>query len=478
VKSIVNNTLKIINKSSSSHYLIAVFFQKGIVFLTIPIFTRLLNVQEYGMLTIFQSLINILIVFTTLGARGAILRYYHDEKTNFKTFYISIVSFFILYNIAFVFIVYLLKNDLSYFLSIPSKLLFFSTIIAVFSAFTWFYLSYLQASSNSKQYAVLSIINTVIVVLLAIFWIDRLADNKYYGRVYAQFVINGILLFYVIFKISRFSSFQIDIKQLKKALKFSIPLVPHILAGFLLSFFDRIIINQIVDSKATGIYSLAYNIGMIVHVLVMALNKAWSPFFYKALNNAEYDTIIKKAKKYMKYVVLSAIVTIFLSPEILHFFAPNDYQEGLILIPVISFSYILVYLYITYSSYAYYKKKTGLISFITIIAVFLNIVLNYIFIPKYGYQIAALTTLLSYFILFILHYINTKFILKIKNIIKFKILIPYLIIAFIAGILISYSSINNYHGLIYSLSRYTILILLTFLLLKKEIMQFINRLNQ
>lgn len=76
-----------------------------------------------------------------------------------------------------------------------------------------------------------------------------------------------------------------------------------------------------------------------------------------------------------------------------------------------------------YVNYAFYEKKTKNIAAITIVAGGLNILLNYLFIPKFGYIAASGTTLISYVVLFLLHYINVKWILKVKRIINIKIFV-------------------------------------------------------
>ncbi|GAH32940.1 unnamed protein product, partial [marine sediment metagenome] len=80
--------------------------------------------------------------------------------------------------------------------------------------------------------------------------------------------------------------------------------------------------------------------------------------------------------------------------------------------------YVGVFLYTLYGNYSFYRKKTGLISLTTLFAGGINIGLNYWLIPIYGYVAAAYTTLVSYFLLFLFHFLNVKYILKEKDIIS------------------------------------------------------------
>jgi O-antigen/teichoic acid export membrane protein len=105
------------------------------------------------------------------------------------------------------------------------------------------------------------------------------------------------------------------------------------------------------------------------------------------------------------------------SQEIGKLFTDSKYYEGLVLIPVIVFSYILYYFYTLYANYYVYYKKTGIASLIIIFLAILNIVLNYIFIPKFGYFAAAYTTLFAYFLQFLLLWILVYKFVKNKDLI-------------------------------------------------------------
>ena len=98
-----------------------------------------------------------------------------------------------------------------------------------------------------------------------------------------------------------------------------------------------------------------------------------------------------------------------ISPELVRLLGPEEYREGTVLIPIIIVSYIFQFMYTLLVNVQFYEKKNYYVPIGTTIAAALNIVLNIIFIPRYGYQAAAVTTLISYIVLFILHYIvNTS----------------------------------------------------------------------
>jgi len=222
----------------------------------------------------------------------------------------------------------------------------------------------------------------------------------------------------MIYNLVQLSKINFKLEHIKYSIRFGVPLIPHALSGFILAFFDRIIINQLTGSLNTGLYSFAYNVGMLMNIVVMAMNKSWVPIFYENLANKDFKKIDNLAYNYSKYIYFTAIGLILFSKEIVSLMADEKYHTALPIVPIIVIGYVGVFLYTLYGNYSFYRKKTGLISLATLFAGGINIGLNYWLIPIYGYVAAAYTTLISYFLLFLFHFLNVKYILKGKDIIS------------------------------------------------------------
>lgn len=398
----------------SKNYLIGNFATKALAFISIPVFTRLLLPNEYGLLAIVSSITQIFTILMLLNFHGALSRNYHEKDGEFSVFVGSITVFLFLYNIIFITFIYIFKNSFAGFFNISPKLFIFGIINGFLGIFTTLYLSYLQTSQQSKKYAILSLVKSFSILVIAIGWVFYLKENKYLGRIYSEMVINGFLFAYSLYNIIKISIFKVDRAKIKYAINFGAPLIFHAMSGFILVQFDRIIINQISGPGDAGLYSFAYNIGMIMNVVVMSLNKSWVPIFYSKLKDNKYEDINKMVLNYTKFILLSALILILFSREIVIFIADSAYYSALSLVPIIILSYVFVYFYTIYANYSFYRKKTYLISINTVIAGVTNVILNYIFIPKFGYMAGAYTTLFSYALLFSLHYLNSRYILKEK----------------------------------------------------------------
>lgn len=113
--------------------------------------------------------------------------------------------------------------------------------------------------------------------------------------------------------------------------------------------------------------------------------------------------LLTYAMDYVHLMTYAMVALILVGPEILKIFADQRYWEGMSIIPPIALANYMIFMYTMYVYIEHYYKKTVYITKNTLIAAGLNVILNFILIPKYGYVAAAYTTLASYFVAFILH---------------------------------------------------------------------------
>jgi len=162
---------------------------------------------------------------------------------------------------------------------------------------------------------------------------------------------------------------------------FSLPIVVHLLSQYILASADIIIINQLDGEHDTGLYSIAYSVGMLLTVVSGAMASAYSPLFYQHMTDNEVIKIHNLADKYSKVVTFVAISLILFAKPLIILMAEKSYHEAFIIIPIVVVGYFFFFLYSLYVGYPFYYKKTLLISIITIASGILNIGLNYLLIP-------------------------------------------------------------------------------------------------
>ena len=380
-------------------------------FISVSVLTYILTTEEYGIVNFYTSTISMLTIILSLSVASSISRFYYEKDIKYGEYIKSTCIFIVVLNIILAPLFIIGAPLFSKFLNISEFLYYLILIGSYVSIFVDFYERHLIAAQNAKKHVFIKTIPLIINTIISIILILVLKNtNGGYIRVLTILGINILLLVYIIIQAKKLLKERYNKKLVRNAVWFSIPLVFHSLSNYVLTYFDKLVINQYGNLSNTGIYSLATKVAEVLLLVINSINYSWAPVFYQ--NNGDYKSVEKVLIKYTQLIFIIALGIMFYAENFAKIIVGSDFYEALSIIPVLCFGYIFVFLYQIYVNYSIYRKKTINITISTIIAAIINIVLNYIFIPKYGYRAAAYTTLTSYVILFILHYLNARIVLK------------------------------------------------------------------
>lgn len=400
---------------AGSWYTVTNFFTKGIAFLTLPIFTRLLSTEDYGIVSLFTSWVAIFSVIISLDFWETIGIAKNEYKKKYDEYASSILFLsLIIFSIFLTFFV-IFSDFFSNLVGLEAPLFYLMIFGSYFTFVLNFTLSKFRFEYKYKVTSIITILKALVAVGISIYLILYVFDQKeYYGRIIGQmlplFMVGIVFLFYILFKGKKLVGF----KYWKFALITSIPMIIHTLSAIINSQFDRIIIDRYFGSAETGIYSFAYNLSMIVTVLLSSTSTAWVPWFYEKMEKMDYAIIKNKGKMFRDIFTIGFGLMLLLSPEIVKIMADESYWEGLVILPIVFLGIYFQFLYSFEVNVELYLKKTALISLGTMLSAGINVGLNFWLVPKYGYIAAAYTTLISYMFLFIFHYIFTSKVIKMK----------------------------------------------------------------
>jgi O-antigen/teichoic acid export membrane protein len=427
IVSVSNNVIGLVNDEKRigmfrhvKNYLSAELIVKAIGLISIPIFTRLLSPEEYGVYAIFLSFVAVMNIISSLNMHTSVDRYYFEEKGNFASFVGSNIFFVLLFQLLLIVYCLFWGDWIKSFFEI-SDWMFWLGIIASLSTFYYNVLvAILKVQKRSFEFSVISVSKNLFIFILSIIWVVFLPATGAMGRIYGYVIATLFFLIYALYKLIKLSNFQIQYDYIKYSALFALPLVPHSLSKFILATFDRVMINKITGVSDVGLYTLAYQIGSLIAIVISAVSSSLVPFFYEKMNDKDYGAIKEIADKYSSYICFFALNLIIYSGELLAIVADEAYAQSAEVIPIVTMSYVMIFFYSFYANYSFYYKRTIAISLSTLLAGVINILLNSIFIPRYGYQAAAYTTLLSYLALCLFHYINCKWILQVQGLVPLK----------------------------------------------------------
>jgi O-antigen/teichoic acid export membrane protein len=215
------------------------------------------------------------------------------------------------------------------------------------------------------------------------------------------FIVSGSLF---LINMLRSYKFAINFSYWKYALVFSIPVLPHIIGDQLLAQFDRVMIDNTIGRSEAGLYSFAYNIGNIVTWIYGGFAVGWMPWVFERMEKQDTDTIILRMRQIMIVFAGLVVLLMLVLPFTIPWVSGPAYAPSIPIIPIVvasGFFYVLTGLF---GIIEWYEKKTVHTSLGTILATVVNIALNFVFIPRMGYTVAAWTTLISYILLAVVHY--------------------------------------------------------------------------
>jgi O-antigen/teichoic acid export membrane protein len=392
---------------ASLWFLVCSFLQKGISCITTPIFTRLLSTTEFGQFNVFTSWQSIVTIVLSLnlwsgGYMQGMVKFEKDRK-RYSSSLQGLTLTLVMIGIG----VYLLFHDFwnaIFMLSTP-QMLCMLILVWTSSAFS-FWASEQRVDFKYKQLILLTLFISLAKPILGIFLVLNFHD-----KVTARII--GLVIVELVF-IGCFGSQMRDGKTFfskkywKYQLRFNLPLLPHYLSMTILSSSDRIMISRITGEAEAGIYSLAYSISLIMTLFNTALIQTIEPWLYKKIRDNNIEDISKVAYPSFTIIACVNVALISLAPEIVSIFAPAEYQAAIWVIPPVAMGCYFIFAYSFFAVFEFYYEKTKGIAAATMVGAILNMVLNYIFIKKFGYYAAGYNTLLCYILFALFHYIMMR----------------------------------------------------------------------
>jgi O-antigen/teichoic acid export membrane protein len=407
------NILKKLKKnkvaSAGIGYTVGNYLLKGINFLTIPIFTRLMTTEHYGIYSTYMTYDAIISVFIAFALHSSLknAKYKYNEK--FDDYVSSILILPVMFLAVLLVGVNVFCQPMSRLLELNRGILNVLFIHAFANSIVTIYNGKLGLDYKYQDFLKISFVNTVSNLVLSLALMFTLyANERYMGRILGSALPLVVIAVVIYWKSFQKAKPRFNKEYWKFGLNYSLPIIPHGISQIILSSFDRIMIKNLVGTSEAGIYSLGCNIEQLVKITTTSLDTVWGPWFYERMNENDHESIKKCSTWYAygMFVFLSCLI--FGAPEIVKIMGSEAYQDAkYVVIPLLACTFF-TFLYTLPATVEYYYQKTKMIALGTMGAALLNIVLNYFCIKAFGYQAAAYTTLTAYVAYFVFHYLIAK----------------------------------------------------------------------
>ena len=406
-----NNSTKAVK--SGFWYVMSNVLIRAVGIITAPIYTRLLTPAETGYANSFNSYVSIITVVTCLCLIYSVGRAKLDYKDEFDEYMSSIQTL----SSGFGLIVMLLVMffcPAEGFLKFPRLVIFIMfAYLAVYPSIDYMQYRY-RFEYKYKENIAISIIITVATLALTLLLLFINPGDRGFMKILGTVIPSAAVAIWCYINLLRRGKTLYKKEYWIYALKIGIPMIPHGLALILLSRIDVTMIQNICGDSDTGLYTSGYTIGTLLMFVTNAVAQAWLPWFNEQMYDENREAIREKNKILMFYGCVMTLFFIAAAPEAVKILFHRNYWEAMWVVPPVALGTLCQYFYTNYVNLELYTKKTALIAGNSVIAAIINIGLNAYYIPRYGYIAAAYTTLAGYFVLMILHYICTRFMLREK----------------------------------------------------------------
>lgn len=386
-------------------FFVCSFTQKAISTITTPIFTRIMDTTEYGQFNVFNSWLGIVTVFVSFNIyyspyETGLIRF-EEDRVLFSS---SLQGLELVLCTVWGIIYYFIRDTVNGLLGLSTIQMILMIVIIWSTAVYNFWAAEQRVVYKYRNLVILTVLVAIFQPLIGILLALNLED-RVVGRILGIAVTNIALYTMLFFAQMKRGKRFFDSEYWTYALKFSIPLIPHYLSQIILMNSDRIMIDFFDSPSNAGIYSLAYAISMMLTIINSSFNQILSPFVFGKIKKNELGDITRITYACMGMIAVLNILVIALSPEIIRIFAPESYYDAIYVMPPLTLSVFFMFLYDQFVKFQFYNKKTKWISLVTAIGAIINIVLNYVLIPVFGYYAAGYTTLFGYIVYAGLHYL-------------------------------------------------------------------------
>ncbi len=380
-------------------YTVGIFLTRGISFLLLPLYTRVLSPNDYGLISILSSLAALTLPFLTLELTQAIGIYYSESRSEAErvSYYSTAFWFILISNICYALVFYSCYQHLNYgFLSdITTKTILFVVFLgtAINTVFNILQ-SQLLWRQKSVQYSSITIVSVLATILLTVYFVLNLrlgAMGVFLASLFGNLI--GALL--SLYTTRAYIKAEFNLGKLKQLLSFSTPLIPSNLGFYAFLYIDQLLVNHYLGMSSAGIYAVACRFVIVVNLVLYAIGSALPPFIYQNHQNLQTKISLEFITRlFVIFAFLIVLGLLLAGGDIIVLFTTPAYLGAAKLISLLALATFIININI-FAPGLIIAKRSGIISSLNILAALLNLGLCFYLIPKFGIEGAALSSLMS-----------------------------------------------------------------------------------
>lgn len=399
-------------------YGLATVVPKMISFLLVRLHTDksvLSNVADYGDVSLIFAYFVLFNVLLAYGMETAFFRFFNSDEHKKTVLSTSAISLLLTSTMVLV-IGYIFRQDLSSLIHIDADYIVLVLWILFFDALVIIPFAYLRALGKTIKYTVVKLTNVILnlglnIVLLLYLksWAETSTlwqtfykpDFEVHYIFIANVIASGVTLLLLIsfyFKLN----YSFSTTLWEKMLRYAFPVLVAGVAFSINETFDRILLERLLPENlskdAIGTYSACYKLALFMMLFATAYRLGVEPFFFNNAKDTDAKTNYAKILEFFvifgALILLSVVVFVDVLKLIL---IPNEaYWEAMTVVPILLLAYLFLGIYHNLSVWYKITDRTKFGAYISIFGALITLLINIIFIPKFGYMASATATLFAY----------------------------------------------------------------------------------
>lgn len=408
----------------SGNYLIANLATRALAFISIPVYTRLLSTEDYGIISVYLAVVGIFNSILALSFDTSISRYYFDKTSDddFKQFVGTTFSASSIVILCMSTLIIIEAPFISEIVKLPLNVVYFIVPMVIINIVGLAFFQIYQPQKLSRTIALSSLIRVYLGFLCSIILIFIFQSEKYLGQILGQILAGCILLFYWITKIKPFVRKGFNKQHFKYIVNYSVPLIPYALSGVIIEQFGKLAIASNNSFSQVSFYTLALSIASLTGIVTEITHQAWFPYYMEYMKTKNYEQHDRDLLRIFRISLLAALFFSYFGHEIGLVLAKKEFTSALYLVPLLTIGYVCHQFSYAYMRNISFSLKTSYMSIIVITSGILNVFLNTIFIVKLGMLGAALSFVISYFVMAVFSWFISTYVVRVRGISAIKIL--------------------------------------------------------
>lgn len=410
-------------------YGLATVLPRMLSFLLLPLYTGVLETAGYGEISIIFSWFAIFNVLLAYGMETAFFRFYNKTEDRNKVVTTSLISIAVS-TLIFVAFGLLFKGSIANFTNIEPQYILYAIYILALDALVIVPFAWLRANERPMRYAVIKILNVSVNFGLNIFFLIVLPNiiaenpnsiisivyrpNFELSYIFISNLIASAITLLLMLKLYLGRPYVFDKLLWRKMMKYALPVLIAGIAFTINEVFDKILLSYLlpddIAESEIGKYAACYKLAMFMTLFATAFRIGIEPFFFSHSSTKNPQKAYAQITNY--FVILGSIillgVIVFADLLKILFVRDSAYWEAMSVVPLIVLASFCLGIYHNLSVWYKVTDRTKYGAYISIVGAILTIIINFMFIPAYGYKASAVATLVAYATMMLLSYYYGK----------------------------------------------------------------------